>query len=476
MRNNNIHAKREENFFDDVLRYFDKAAAFTKYPEGLLEQIKYCNSVYRMKFPVRVKNNIEVIVAYRVEHSQHKLPVKGGIRYSLAVTQDEVKALAALMTYKCAVVDVPFGGAKGGVRIDPKAYSEVELEHITRRYTAELIRKNFIGPGIDVPAPDYGTGPREMAWIADTYAAFNPGIDSSACVTGKPISQGGIRGRTEATGRGVYFGVREAVSNVGDMKKLGLSTGIEGKKVIIQGLGNVGYYTAKFFEEAGAVIIAISEYEGAIYSSKGLNIDEVVKHRKETGSILNFKGTKNLRKRSLALELECDILIPAALENQVNSENASRIKAKIIAEAANGPVTPEAEKILQRKGTMIIPDLYLNAGGVTVSYFEWLKNLSHIRFGRMGKRYEERVNRVLVDSIENSIGKSLNDAAKKIIIHGAEESDLVNSGLEETMVSAYNEIRETWLKNKKITDLRTAAFVTAIEKIAASYIALGIFP
>jgi glutamate dehydrogenase (NAD(P)+) len=476
MRNNNIHTKREESFFEDVLRYFDEAAAFSKYPKGLLDQIKYCNSVYRMKFPVRIKDDIQVIVAYRVEHSQHKLPVKGGIRYSLAVTQDEIKALAALMTYKCAVVDVPFGGAKGGVKINPKAYNEVELEHITRRYTAELIRKNFIGPGIDVPAPDYGTGPREMAWIADTYAAFNPGIDSAACVTGKPISQGGIRGRTEATGRGVYFGTREAVSNAKDMRKLGLTTGIESKKVVIQGLGNVGYYTAKFFEEAGAVIIAISEYGGAIRSSKGLNIDDVVKHRKETGSILNFKGAQNMKKRSLALELECDILIPAALENQINSENASRIKAKIIAEAANGPVTPEAEKILQKKGTMIIPDLFLNAGGVTVSYFEWLKNLSHIRFGRMVKRYEERVNRVLVDSIENSIGKSLNDAAKKIIIHGAEESDLVNSGLEETMVSAYNEIRDTWLEHKKIKDLRTAAFVTAIDKIAASYLALGIFP
>ena len=471
-----VHSKREESFFEDVLRYFDRAAAFTKYPKGLLDQIKFCNSVYRMKFPIRVKDDIEVIVAYRVEHSQHKLPTKGGIRYSLAVTQDEVKALAALMTYKCAVVDVPFGGAKGGVRIDPKAYSEVELEHITRRYTAELVRKNFIGPGIDVPAPDYGTGSREMAWIADTYAAFNPGIDSGACVTGKPISQGGIRGRTEATGRGVYFGVREALSNQNDMKQIGLTTGIEGKKVIIQGLGNVGYYTAKFFQEAGAVIIAVSEFEGAIYSPKGLDIEAVLKHRKATGSILNFKGSKNLKKRSLALEMDCDILIPAALENQINSENAKRIKAKIIAEAANGPVTPEAEKILQKKGTMIIPDLYLNAGGVTVSYFEWLKNLSHIRFGRMGKRYEERVNKVLVDSIETSLGKSLGDSAKRIIIHGAEEEDLVNSGLEETMVSAYNQIRDKWAGNKKIPDLRTAAFVTSIEKIATSYMALGIFP
>lgn len=474
---NNVHEKREHSFFEDVLNYFHKAAEHTKHPKGLLDQIKNCNSVYRMKFPVRIKNQIEVIVAYRVEHSQHKLPSKGGIRYSLAVTQDEVKALAALMTYKCAVVDVPFGGAKGGVKIDPKAYNEVELEHITRRYTSELIKKNFIGPGIDVPAPDYGTSAREMAWIADTYAAFNPGvIDSAACVTGKPLSQGGIRGRTEATGRGVYFGVREACSVQEDMKKLGLTTGIEGKNVVIQGLGNVGYHTAKFFQEGGAVIIGVSEYEGAIYNPKGIDVDELVAHRKKTGSLLNFKDSKNLKKRSAALELECDILIPAALENQINSQNADKIKAKIIGEAANGPTTPEAERILQKKGVLIIPDIYLNAGGVTVSYFEWLKNLSHIRFGRMGKRYEEKLNRTMVESIEEAIGKTLNKNAKKIIIHGASEEDLVNSGLEETMIQAYHEIREEWKSSKKIPDLRTAAFVTAIDKIAASYIALGIFP
>jgi glutamate dehydrogenase (NAD(P)+) len=474
---NNVHEKRERSFYEDVLDYFDKAAAHINQPKGLLDQIKYCNSVYRMKFPVRIKNNIEVVIAYRVEHSHHKLPVKGGIRYSLSVTQDEVKALASLMTYKCAVVNVPFGGAKGGVRINPKAYTEVELEHITRRYTAELIKKNFIGPGIDVPAPDYGTGEREMAWMADTYAAFNPAqIDSSACVTGKPISQGGIRGRREATGRGVFLGVKEALSISEDVKKLGLTPGIEGKRVIVQGLGNVGYHTAKFFEEGGALVTAFAEYEGSIYNPKGLDVDEVMKHRKKTGSILNFKGAKNLPKRSSALELDCDILIPAALENQVNSGNAGKIKAKIIAEAANGPTTPEAEKILLKKGTMIIPDLFLNAGGVTVSYFEWLKNLSHIRFGRMGKRYEEQLNKTLVGSIETAIGKELDKKAKKIIIHGADEEDLVNSGLEETMVLAYNEIREKMKQKKKIHDLRTAAFVIAVEKICEAYISLGIFP
>ena len=474
---NKISEKREHSFFSDVLRYFEKAASYTKHPRGLLDQIKYCNSVYRINFPVRLKRKIDVIVAYRVEHSQHKLPVKGGIRYSTAVTQDEVMALAALMTYKCAVVDVPFGGAKGGVRINPRKYNELELELITRRYTSELIKKNFIGPGVDVPAPDYGTSGREMAWIADTYAAFNPGqIDAAGCVTGKPISQGGIRGRTAATGKGVFFGIREAVNSKEDMKKLGLTTGLEGKKIVVQGLGNVGYHTAKFFQEAGAKIIAIAEYEGAIHYSRGLDVEKVVKHRKETGSILNYKKAKNIKNTAEALELECDILIPAALENQININNAAKIKAKIVGEAANGPVTPEAEEILLKKGVLIIPDLYLNAGGVTVSYFEWLKNLSHVRFGRMGKRYDELIANTLVELIEKSVEKTLDAKSKSIILHGAGEEDLVNSGLEETMIQAYNEIRDTWKKNKKIPDLRTAAFVIAIDKIANSYLELGIFP
>jgi glutamate dehydrogenase (NAD(P)+) len=471
-----IITKREESFFADVIDYFDKAAKFTKHPEGLLDQIKYCNSVYRMKFPIRTGGKIKAVVAYRVEHSHHKLPVKGGIRYSTAVSQDEVKALAALMTFKCAVVDVPFGGAKGGIKIDPKKCTEQELEQITRRYTAELVKKNFIGPGIDVPAPDYGTGPREMAWIADTYAAFNPGIDASACVTGKPVSQGGIRGRTEATGRGVFYGTREAVSIAEDMKKLGLKPGLDSKKVVVQGLGNVGYWAAKLFQDGGADIIAIAEYEGAIYDPKGLDVDAVLKHRKETGSILNYKKAKNIKNTHAALELECDILVPAALENQINSENARRIKAKIISEGANGPTTPQAEKILDKKGVMILPDLYINAGGVTVSYFEWLKNLSHVRFGRMGKRYDEYINRTLIDALEKSFGRTIDDKAKSVIVHGADEYDLVNSGLEETMINAYHEIREIKNNNNKMPDLRTAAFVCAIDKIAASYLALGIFP
>ncbi|MGB2868615.1 MAG: Glu/Leu/Phe/Val dehydrogenase, partial [Bacteroidota bacterium] len=359
-------SSKEMSFFDNVSMHFDKAAKFTDYPKGLLDQIKECNSVYHFKFPVQNEDEYEVVSAWRVEHSHHKLPTKGGIRFSEDVNEDEVMALAALMTYKCSIVDVPFGGAKGGIKINPKKYTTNQLQRITRRYTAELVKKNFIGPGVDVPAPDYGTGEREMAWIADTYSAFNPGaIDASACVTGKPISQGGIRGRREATGRGVFFGTREACMVAEDMKKLGLTTGIAGKRIIVQGLGNVGYYAAKFFEENDCRIVGLAEYEGAIYNPKGLDVDDVIKHRKATRSILSYPGATNLPKSIEALELDCDILVPAALEGQITAQNAARIKAKIIAEGANGPTTAEASDILLKKGTLVLPDMYLNAGGVT---------------------------------------------------------------------------------------------------------------
>ena len=469
--------EHQPGFFDNVSVYFDHAASFTQHRKGLLDQIKVCNSVYSFKFPVRTRQGYEVISGWRVQHSHHKLPVKGGIRYSEDANEDEVKALAALMTYKCAVMDVPFGGAKGAVKINPKNYSVEELEQITRRYTSELIKKNFIGPGVDVPAPDYGTGQREMSWIVDTYAAFHPGqIDALACVTGKPVTQGGVRGRLEATGRGVFFGLREACSHTDDMKQLGLDKGLEGKRVVVQGLGNVGYNAALFCQNGGAVIIALAEYEGAIHDAKGLDIEAVMKHRKETGSILNFPGANNLGRREEALELECDILIPAALENQITEENAGRVKAKILAEAANGPTTAAAEEILRRKGVMIIPDIYLNAGGVTVSYFEWLKNLSHVRFGRMGKRFDQGSFERLLRVIEDNTGRRLSEAERKTVTRGADEIDLVNSGLEESMAVAYNQIREVWKSDSAIPGLRTAAFIAAINKIATCYAELGIFP
>ncbi|HJZ10887.1 MAG TPA: Glu/Leu/Phe/Val dehydrogenase, partial [Acidobacteriota bacterium] len=388
-----------------------------------------------------------------------------------------VKALASLMTYKCAIVDVPFGGAKGAVSIDARQYSVEELERITRRYTAELIKKNFIGPGIDVPAPDYGTGPREMAWIADTYGAYHSGqIDAFACVTGKPVTQGGILGRKEATGRGVFFGIREVCSIQEDMAKLGLRAGLAGKRLVVQGLGNVGYYTAKFFQEAGATLVGLAEIEGGIYNESGLDLEKVVQHRKDTGSILNYPNAVNIRDTKKTLEVPCDILVPAALENQISLENAPRIQAKIIAEAANGPTTYEADEILQKKNVMVIPDIFLNAGGVTVSYFEWLKNLSHVRFGRMEKRFDEMVGRRFASAIEKATGQQLGEQEKKLLATAADEEDLVNSGLEETMISAYRHIRDTMMNSKNIPDLRTAAFVSAIEKVGIAYLELGIFP
>ena len=473
-----MSANQPYSFFQSVERSFDKAAKFTHWDLGILEQIKACNSVYQMRFPVkRDDGTIQVIEAYRVQHSHHKAPCKGGIRFSDEVNQDEVMALASLMTYKCAIVNVHFGGGKGGIKINPKKFSEYELEKITRRYTSELVKKNFIGPGIDVPAPDYGTGSREMAWIVDTYASLKPGeIDAAGCVTGKPVTQGGVRGRTEATGLGVFFGIREVCNMPDVMEKQGLSVGIEGKTVVVQGMGNVGFYCAKFFREHGAKVIAIAEYEGAIFNADGLNEQEVFVHRKATGSILNFPGATNLAINTDALELECDILIPAALENVINGENAPRVKAKIVGEAANGPCTPEADEVFAQKGILCVPDMYLNAGGVTVSYFEWLKNLSHVRYGRMEKKFTENLNSHILSQIEELSGKKVSATERSFIMHGPEEVDLVHSGLEETMIAATREIMDIWKSNPEIPDMRTAAYVSAINKVAISYSELGIFP
>jgi len=471
-------SEKHYSFFENVNKTFDRAAAFTKWDPGVLEQIKECNAVYQMKFPVKMDDGrIDVIEAYRVQHSQHKTPCKGGIRFAAEVNQDEVMALAALMTYKCAIVNVPFGGAKGGIKVDPKKYSAYELEKITRRYTAELIRKNFIGPGTDVPAPDYGTGEREMSWILDTYSSLRPGeIDAAGCVTGKPVTQGGVRGRREATGLGVFFGLREVCNMPDIMKRLGLTTGVEGKRVVVQGLGNVGYHTAKFFQDAGSRVIGLAEYEGAIYNEGGLDIDDVFDNRRKTGTILNFPGAKNFAKNTDALEMDCDILIPAALENVIDGENAPKVKARLIGEAANGPLTPEADEVFAKKGIIVVPDMYLNAGGVTVSYFEWLKNLSHVRYGRLEKRFTENMNAHIIGQMEAMSGKKVDAEEKEFILHGADEVDLVYSGLEETMITATREIMDVWKANPQIPDMRTAAFVVAINKVGTSYAELGIFP
>jgi len=468
----------EISFFDQVSRNFWKAAALTNHDETLLGQIHQCNSVYQMKFPIkRDDGRIETVEAWRVEHSHHKLPTKGGIRYSEAVNRDEVMALAALMSYKCAIVEVPFGGAKGGISIDRRKYSRGELERITRRYTFELVKKNFIGPGMDVPAPDFGTGPDEMSWIADTYMAMNAGeINGLACVTGKPVAQGGIRGRTVATGLGVYFGVREACDIAEDMAALGLSPGLGDKRVVVQGLGNVGSHAAEFLQDGGATIVGVAEHDGALWAPDGLDIRALLSHRRETGSIRNFPGAETLDDRDAWLAFDCDILVPAALENQIRMDNVAQVKARIIAEGANGPTTSEASEALNARGVLILPDTYLNAGGVVVSYFEWLKNLSHVRFGRLERRFDQSAFLRLLHAIETMSDRSFGEEELKSLAHGATEEDIVRSGLEDIMVDAFHQVRTIHRTRKGCPDLRTAAFVNAIDKIVLSYTELGIFP
>ena len=466
-------------FFEQVNRYFDRAAAFLDHPDGLLEQIKHCNMVYHVSFPVRMDDGrIEVIHGWRAHHSQHRLPVKGGFRLTSHASEDEVTALAALMTYKCAMVDLPFGGAKGAIKIEKSHYSDGELERIIRRYTYELTQKNCIGPGLDVPGPDMGVGEREIAWMADTYMALSQGDPSAAgAVTGKPVSQGGVRGRVEATGRGVYFGVREAVSVAEDMERLGLSTGLDGKTLVVQGLGNVGYHAAKFLGADGVKLVGVLEREGAIYDPKGLDLEEIYRHRTEGGSLLEFDAAESIeggREGARGLEWECDILLPAALESVILPSNAPGIKAKIVAEGANGPTTADADEILHERGVLQLPDMFLNAGGVTVSYFEWIKNLTHMRFGRMERRFEAASNERILRAVENLTEKRFNGEVFEDVAVGADEKDLVNSGLEETMVNGFHEMRE--IARIHDTDLRTAAFIASIQKVALAYRERGIFP
>jgi glutamate dehydrogenase (NAD(P)+) len=461
-----------------VHHYFDEAARHATAEPDLIDQVRSCNAVYRMRFPVRQDDGtIKVVLAFRAEHSFHRLPTKGGIRFSKHVSLNETIALAALMTYKCAIVGVPFGGAKGGVVIDPLTASQGFRERVIRRYTAELIRKNFIGPDIDVPAPDYGTGEQEMGWIADTYKnlQMNSG-DTYACVTGKPLAMQGIPGRSSATGLGVFYGIRRAMEEAEDMRACGLTPGLSGKRVIVQGLGNVGYHAARFLQrDGGAVIVGIAEREGGIYAADGLDVEAAMQHRQNTGSVLDFPGAVNVANSLSLLEYDCDILIPAALENQITAENAPRIRAPFIAEAANGPVDFEAEDILRAKGTYILPDIYLNAGGVTVSYFEWLKNKAGVSFDRMTSRHEELLKRELVEQMEALTGKRLPPEVKGRLIQGPGELELVRAALEQTMLHAFENIHRVW-KQHQLPGVRTASFLMAIERVAGSYRHHGIFP
>ncbi|CUJ91781.1 Glu/Leu/Phe/Val dehydrogenase [Shimia thalassica] len=472
---------KEPSFRESVDLMFNRAVALMDLPPGLEEKIRVCNATYTVRFGVRLRGQIQTFTGYRSVHSEHKEPVKGGIRFAMGVNQDEVEALAALMTYKCALVEAPFGGSKGGLRIDPRQYEDHELERITRRFAYELAKRDLIHPSQNVPAPDMGTGEREMAWIADQYARMNTtDINAIACVTGKPLNAGGISGRVEATGRGVQYALREFFRDKRDMEKAGLSGSLDGKRVIVQGLGNVGYHAAKFLsEEDGSIITGIIERDGALISDTGLDVEAVrawiVKH----GGVSGFPDGQFVAEGSLVLEEECDILIPAALEAVINLTNAARIKAPLIIEAANGPITAGADDILREMGTVIIPDMYANAGGVTVSYFEWVKNLSHIRFGRMQRRQEEARHQLVVDELEKiseAMGSqySLTDRFKQKYLRGADELELVRSGLDDTMRIAYQSMRDVWHERGDVEDLRTAAYLVSIDKVAASYRAKGL--
>ncbi|SPF78271.1 Glu/Leu/Phe/Val family dehydrogenase [Pseudoprimorskyibacter insulae] len=474
----NIH---EPSFRESVDLMFNRAVALMDLPAGLEEKIRVCNATYTVRFGVRLRGRIQTFTGYRSVHSEHMEPVKGGIRYAPTVNQDEVEALAALMTYKCALVEAPFGGSKGGLCIDPREWEPHELELITRRFAYELIKRDMINPAQNVPAPDMGTGEREMAWIADQYARMNTtDINAKACVTGKPLHAGGIAGRVEATGRGVQYALREFFRDARDVEKSGLTGTLDGKRVIVQGLGNVGYHAAKFLrEEDGAKIIGIIERDGALYNPDGLDVDAVREWIVKHGGVTGFPDASHTVEGGTLLEEDCDILIPAALEGVINMSNAARVKAPLIIEAANGPITAGADDILRDRGVVIIPDMYANAGGVTVSYFEWVKNLSHIRFGRMQRRQEEARNEMIIRELER-LDAALGDTwvmtpdFKTKYMQGAGELELVRSGLDDTMRTAYQSMREVWHSRGDVADLRTASYLVAIEKIAKSYQAKGL--
>ncbi len=472
---------QEPSFRESVDIMFNRAVETIDLPPGMKEKIRVCNAVYTVRFGVRLRGEVKTFTGHRAVHSEHMEPVKGGIRYADTVNRDEVEALAALMTYKCALVDTPFGGSKGGLCINPRDYDENELELITRRFAYELIKRDLIHPSQNVPAPDMGTGEREMAWIADQYARMNTtDINARACVTGKPINLGGIQGRVEATGRGVQYAIREFFREPLDIAKAGLKGGIDGKRIIIQGLGNVGYHAAKFLsQEDGAIITAVIERDGALSSDQGLNIDELRDWIAQNGGVKGFPGVTYHENGSALLEAECDILIPAALEGVIHKDNAANIKASLIVEAANGPVTSGADEILRKKGCVIIPDMYANAGGVTVSYFEWVKNLSHIRFGRMQRREQEARNEMVIHELErlsDAMGNKwdLSHDFRTKYLKGAGELELVRSGLDDTMRAALQSMRALWHEREAVTDLRMAAYLVSIEKIAASYKARGL--
>ena len=465
---------KSQSFLQSVESTFDQAANLLGISSDLAAKIKIANSTYVVRFGVRLRGGVETFTGYRSVHSEHFEPVKGGIRYAPYANQDEVEALAALMTYKCALMEIPFGGAKGALAIDPRAWETQELERITRRFTQELAKRGLISPSQNVPGPDMGTGESEMAWMADEYKRLNPtDLNAWACVTGKPLGKGGIAGRTEATGRGVQYTLQEFFRHERDVTKTGLTPGLSGKRVIVQGFGNVGYHAALFLSQHdGCRITHVLEREGAIVDPDGIDIAALHEHMIETGDIQDYPGfTKSGPEM---LEAEADILIPAAMEGVINQENAPRIRTPLIIEAANGPITAAGNAVLRERGIVIIPDFCANAGGVTVSYFEWIKNLTHIRFGRIQRRQLDNQFEALIAGVESITGKSFPADQRRELLGGATEINLVRSGLEDTMRGAYNAISATWNETDNVPDLRTAAMMIAVDRVAQSYISIGI--
>ena len=463
----------EENY-KKAVTCLQKSEGKDVYTDELAKQVMTVNSTYVVRFGVRLRGTIHTFTGYRSVHSDHIEPVKGGIRYDLAVNQDEVDALAALMTYKCSLVEVPFGGSKGGLIINIREWTEEELEKITRRFTDELSKRDLIHPSQNVPAPDVGTGEREMAWMADEFRKLHPTeLNAWACVTGKPVNKGGIGGRTEATGRGVQYALQAFFDNPIDVKKTGLTPGLKGKRVIVQGLGNVGYHAALFLStEDNCLVTHVIERDGSIMDQKGINIEKLKEYILENGGVKGFNGYVD--KGSEILEEDADILIPAAMELVINRENADKIKTPLIIEAANGPVSSEADEILSKKGVVIIPDLYANAGGVTVSYFEWIKNLSRIRLGRLQRRAQENQTTLMIEALEKMTGSKFPDEYKDLVMQGSAEIDLVRSGLEDTMRNTYEVISEVWNKNPNANDLRTSAMMVSVKRVMDSYHSLGL--
>ncbi|XP_052835443.1 glutamate dehydrogenase, mitochondrial isoform X1 [Drosophila gunungcola] len=488
-----VETDKDPEFSAMVLYYYHRAAQ-TMEPELVKEMEKYphmqpeerqarvsailnllgsVSASVEVNFPIVRKNgNYEIISGYRSHHVRHRLPLKGGIRYALDVNESEVKALAAIMTFKCACVNLPYGGSKGGVCIDPKQYTVDELQTITRRYTMELLKRNMIGPGIDVPAPDVNTGPREMAWIVDQYQkTFGyKDINSLAIVTGKPVHIGGINGRHSATGRGVWKTGDLFLRDKDWMDLIKFKTGWKDKRVIVQGFGNVGSFAAKFVHEAGAKVIGIKEFDVSLVNNDGIDINDLFNYKDEMKSIKGYPKAEETTEELLTADT--DILMPCATQKVITSENANDIKAKLILEGANGPTTPAGEKILLEKGVLLVPDLYCNAGGVTVSYFEYLKNINHVSYGKMNSKTTSEIIIELMNSINESLqqcGDSYPEikANKKLkrIQECTTEADIVDAALQTVLESAAIGIKQMANKYELCNDLRQAAYIWSASKI-----------